>query len=173
MVQFTTEAVKEVVKIGFNVSTSSGADELTFKLRGAIILALTEALSGAGYPVEITVYRACKNSDHSCLEGFTLKASESYLDLDALAFFCAHPAALRKLWFAHSESLPSENGAAAQFGASGYGSPSALSDLSAEVRKALPLDVNIDCAPYDEDDAVKYFNKVLRKLSNKGLIEMA
>lgn len=173
MMQFTTEPVKQAIKIGFNVSTSAVCETATFHLRGAIVLAITEALSSAGFPVEVTVYRACKNDSHSCLEGFKLKASESYLDLDALAFFCAHPAALRCLWFAHSERLPTSNHSAGRFGRSGYGHPAKLGHLDKELTEALPLDVNIDCAPSSFPQAKRYYDTMLNKLQDEGLIELS
>ncbi len=77
--------------------------------RGAALLRWIDALEQAGHRVEITALKRQRDDAGrgQILTGeFPLKKAGEHWEPDRLAFALAHPAAHRRLWFAHMEQTP-------------------------------------------------------------------
>lgn len=109
MVEFAPDTrVKKTVRIGFSATYSAIETEATINNRGAAIGALIDILESRNIRCEvvaITAFASKTSGDIVSLE-CTIKNPEQPLDLDRIAFVCAHPAFLRRLGFAIGETFP-------------------------------------------------------------------
>ena len=164
MVEFEEQDAPKTVRVGFNISTSAHADETTFNLRGAIVLAMLSKLAESGYSTEIIVYDAMYSDCREHCDAFVLKPSDRYMDEDAVSFWCSHPSALRRLMFRMNECNNDEIVKHFGFNGGGYGSPSEL--VSNELAKdALNLDINIDYNKSTVKSAVEYLNALVDQIN--------
>lgn len=157
MVEFEEQDAPKTVRIGFNISTSAHADEITFHLRGAIVLAMLSKLAESGYSTEIIVYDAMQSAGNLHCDAFVLKPSDRYMDDDAVSFWCSHPSALRRLMFRMNECNNSEIAERFGFHGGSYGQPSNLPE-NWLADDTLKLDINIDYRGHNVESAVEYLN---------------
>jgi hypothetical protein len=106
--QTVVESVKSrgVLKVGYNVAASSMITESVIFNRGAAITTLIDCLERSGFRVEFDWGAGVRSGVWGSSEWQTvvrLKASESPVELDLLAFACAHPSALRRIMFSTME----------------------------------------------------------------------
>jgi hypothetical protein len=87
----------QTVTIVADVCASSTISKETIYVRGAAVAALVAALEFAGRPCEVIVAANTKNRIETRV---TVNRAGEPLQLDALAFGLAHPAMLRRLFFA-------------------------------------------------------------------------
>lgn len=164
MVEFEEQDAPKTVRIGFNISTSAHADETTFNLRGAIVLAMLSKLAESGYSTEIIVYEACHSGGSDHCDAFVLKPSDRYMDEDAISFWCSHPSALRRLMFRMNECNHSEICKRFGFDGGGYGQPNDLSE-NWLADDTLKLDINIDYRGETVQSAVEYLNGLVDQIN--------
>lgn len=96
-----TNARGRVVSIAVNPSMSGGLDAGLRVNQGAAIVALIDSLESAGYRVHVTLDRVqTATRDRGVVRtACDLKQATEPLDVDRLAFWLAHPAALRRMFF--------------------------------------------------------------------------
>ena len=164
MVEFEEQDAPKTVRIGFNVSTSASACKRTFHLRGAIVLAMLSKLAESGYSTEIIVYDACHSGGSDHCDAFVLKASDRYMDEDAISFWCSHPSALRRLMFRMNECNNTEIAERFGFDGGSYGQPTDLEDNKL-AEDTLNLDINIDYRGESLDSAVEYLNGLVDQIN--------
>jgi hypothetical protein len=114
-----TDGVNKIVKIVLNISASCDTHSDIMIRRACGALALANALELVGYSVEIVAASCCSNLGGLIWET-TLKHSDQVLDLLELST-SAHPAFLRRGWFAVLEQNPDDEIRGLTYG--GYGSP--------------------------------------------------
>ena len=163
MVQFAEAEAPRIVRIGINLSSNCQQDEKTFKLRGAVTLAIVDKLAEAGYGCELFVYTVSKcrgQGFHS--EKLVIKQADQHLDLDALTFWCCHPSALRRLMFANWETEKDQR--KYELGV-GYGVPMSLDEAPKCTQEKMQADINIDTVPSSVRDAVSYYNGLVDQIN--------
>lgn len=169
MIDFVEEPAPRIVKLGVNLVASGGNEPSTFERRGAVVLALVESLTAAGFGVEVTVYMLTRavNTDWIHLDAFTLKRADQYLDMDALAFWTCHASAFRRVWFAASERQDDDyRNAFGVFRGGGYGRPTSIRSCP-EAAETLELDIEVDTVPHSWDAALEYFQKLIEPFAEK------
>lgn len=117
---------KQLVRIVFNCSVSSGVDATVILARGATIAALTELLEIAGHRVEVILCwggNCYGEGGYGFVGGEVMvKPSDQPLDLGRMAFALAHPACFRRLIFSCMEANPRLS--------PGYGTPTQYTKYS-------------------------------------------
>lgn len=167
MVEFTEQPAPKVVRLGFSISTGANLSEKAFANRGAVMLAIYNKVASAGYSTEIVVYAPVNRGKHKHSTSFVLKRSDQHMDEDELAFWCCHPSALRKIDFMHRESLPKNVRQAFDYIKGGcYGMPIDLERFP-EAEEQLALDCRNDLRSDSFEDAVEYYNKIIKDLNEK------
>ena len=177
MVEFTEQPAPKVVRLGFSISTGANLSEKAFANRGAVLLAIYNKVASAGYSTEIVAYAPIKKEIRNGRNGrkvtnrqcasFVLKRSDRHMDEDELAFWCCHPSALRRIHFMHQESLPkADRDALGIHVGEGYGKPTDLSDFK-EAEEQLALDCRNDLRSDSFEDAVEYYNEIIKELNAK------
>lgn len=115
----------KIVRVVLNFAASCSVSPEVLMGRGAAICALLQGLQSAGMSVELELAMAVDDySDEKYIQSITAKRSTDVLELDRVAFICAHPSMLRRMSFAVSEKEPMK--VREQFGfieGSGYGRP--------------------------------------------------
>lgn len=118
------DAIKPQVNIACNISASAAVDADSMLARGLIVAAAVRKLEILGYAVRVFVVKATSATD--TLGNFTnaavftllLKDTDQVTDDSTLAFWLAHPAAMRRMTFRWIESMPAN-----LIGRPGYGYP--------------------------------------------------
>ncbi len=98
----------KVTRIVFNCTVSGGLGQDVIIARGAVCLALVEALEYLGRPVELILNISDgTHSDKGVGELYvTVKDAGEPVDVRRLAFMAAHPSSFRRLGFRWIEQLP-------------------------------------------------------------------
>lgn len=115
------DATKPIIRIGVNISASCAVSADTMMARGCMIAAVCRYLERLDYGTQIYVFEhgsgGFGGASDKCHTGcLFLKDSTEYLDPKKLAFWLAHPAVLRRLFFRVIEWSDFNLG-------SGYGTP--------------------------------------------------
>lgn len=171
MVDFSDEVDRRVVRVAFNLSTSCNLTTKAFHNRGAVVLAVTRKLIEAGYSVELVGFQFVQSSAKRQRKGIYLqqvviKEAEDVIDEDAIAFWCCHPAALRRLGFSAKESMAEE--VREYFGfvrGGGYGSPR-CAHTNSKVLEALAADCIIDVKSDEFEMAIREYEHAIEHLNN-------
>ena len=121
-----------VITIAASVSASAGVDHDAMIRRGALAVAIAEALELAGYPVELIATFGATARDTKADYRFEIKRAGQPLDRDRALIALAHPSTLRRVVFAMMESEPDDRIYRAQGATSMLGTP-APSDLVADI----------------------------------------
>lgn len=134
-----------VIHILVNGSFNAGTEANAIKERGAAIVALVDTLEKLQHSTEIDV-------EISCREGLTtiirVKNAGESVDIDSLMFAIAHPAALRRIYFAYLEGHK-QYSYLARAGSYGKSSPLLMAEeLGASV--ALDGKLNLDATKWIE-----------------------
>ena len=122
----TRKNVKPTVRFAVNISSNGGTSGQSLANCGAAIAQAVKQLEATGNRVEVTAYDASlMNAGKRIVTGWNVKRADAKLDMAALAFSIAHPAAMRRIGFALMERAPME------FYTGSYGSATELlhSDL--------------------------------------------
>lgn len=126
--ELQTRAPVVSLAMSLHVSAAIDADQIIYW--GCAVASHIDALEAAGYRVDLSVFPTMGKGfddgpDNWLACRVTLKAPEQPLDLDRLAFWLAHPAALRRLGFANQDLRPDsfEDG---HGGVAAYGMPAHL-----------------------------------------------
>lgn len=98
---------QKIVTVAVNPSMSGNVDAERRVNQGAAIVALVDSLESAGYRVQVVLDRV-QTAETSGLVRMAceLKAASEPVDVERLAFWIAHPSALRRVFFAAAERLP-------------------------------------------------------------------
>lgn len=147
------------MQIGGAISGGFGQVELFWK--GAVAVALANALERSGYSVEINLDLSSQSRGKAGSIYIPIKPASSPTDLDAIAFFLAHPGCLRRLGFSVMEHFPMEVRAAVGYGQSwgGYGCPVTL-NYGADIFLHMQ-----SIRAYNLQTAKECFNTEMAKLS--------
>lgn len=143
---------KPLVRIGVNLSTSCVISSEKMMRVGQSILACVERLRSAGYPTVVDCVFAVRamGREDECFIRVRVQESDQPVAGAVLAFWVAHPSALRRVMFAMAETLPQE--VRTKFGfhtGGGYGYPITRPDqLSQEYDEWAP-------SPNDSDEAIE------------------
>lgn len=125
----------QVIRLAVNTSASWKQKAQCMANYGAAIAAAIEALEADGYRCEVTAHCVAEYNNRRATYGWTVKGPGQSLDMAALAFSLAHPAAMRRLGFALMERFP----IAYECGNYGYPEDVALADLVDAPRKTVIL----------------------------------
>jgi hypothetical protein len=117
---------KPIVHLVVNAVASAmiGADE--YRNYGAAITAMVAQIEATGRQVELDVVFVDRLSKMEAVLGWKVKRAGDTIDLSAIAFSLAHPAAFRRIGFAMIERTPS------RYATSSYGHCSSLTKELAE-----------------------------------------
>lgn len=99
MIQKQRIPAKRPVKLIVNLSTSAAIDADVMTRRGAVAVASVQALTMAGYAVEVVGVMQATGKGGPLTLSIPLKQGSAPLDTDALSFAVAHPAFFRRLVF--------------------------------------------------------------------------
>lgn len=117
-----------VMRITHNLAASAMISPEELRMRGAYVAAVVRALEARRVRTEIVVGAAINTSygrdDASYLWRTTIKEAGDYIDMDAVAFWIAHPAAFRRIIFGVMEEAPAEDRQRMGVPRGGYGYPS-------------------------------------------------
>ncbi|TXH55764.1 MAG: hypothetical protein E6Q97_08100 [Desulfurellales bacterium] len=98
---------KPVINLIVNVCCSGSVKAASFAAYGAAVAALIDQLENEGHRVELDVVGVNGHSGKGrSICGWKVKRAGDALDLNAVAFSIAHPAAFRRIMFAMLERLP-------------------------------------------------------------------
>lgn len=99
-----------IVSIVMNIAASGATPAHCLANMGVALCAVVDRLEAVGYRVELTALWVTNHylGDVRGAVGWTVKRAEDSLDLGALAFSVAHPAASRRIAFALCERQPRE-----------------------------------------------------------------
>lgn len=99
---------KPVINLIVNVCCSGSIKAASFAAYGAAVAALVDQLENEGHRVELDVVAVNGHRGRGrSVVGWKVKRAGDALDLNAVAFSIAHPAAFRRIIFAMWERLPS------------------------------------------------------------------
>jgi hypothetical protein len=126
------KAHRPVVHLVVNVCCSGSVAAQHFVNYGAAVAGLVDQLENAGRRVELDVIGVNgHNGRGRTVCGWKVKRAEDHLDLSAVAYSIAHPAAFRRLMFAMWERTP------LSLECSGYGSVQKVTEQDAEAIGAV------------------------------------
>lgn len=116
----------KVIRLVSNSACSGGVATEVIEMRGAIIMALAEALTMAGRQVEVHLvscnttedYLSDSDDDTTYSMDVIVKEAHATLQVDQLSFVLGHPSTNRRFKFAFAERM-----AAGPLVANGYGAP--------------------------------------------------
>jgi hypothetical protein len=132
------EVDRSIVKVVVNITSSGGVPAEALERRGAIATALVYLLESQGKTVAVDAVNCVEHvtTKKRLRTRFVLKRPEYPLDLDRLTFMLAHPAMLRRVWFAVVESALTKRERKVHNlgdGGFGYGIPIDIKDEDADV----------------------------------------
>ena len=127
------DATKPIVRIGVNVSASCGVPADAMMARGVMVAAIARYLERQDYATQIYIFEH-GNAGWGGGQGVNtttlfLKDSTEYLDPKKLAFWMAHPAVLRRLFFRTMEWSDVKLGGC-------YGTPADYQSLDYDIQSA-------------------------------------
>lgn len=102
--QFHTNGHGKVVSIVTNQVASSSVDAEQLMNRGAAVCSLVHALTQLGYATEIEAFIGTEVGESSIETRIPIKRSTEPLEIDRIAFSCAHPSFLRRIMFSFWET---------------------------------------------------------------------
>ena len=111
---------RPIVRLYVSIGGSAGIDSGAFKRRGAAAAALVDLLEMTGRRCEVI---ACADTRQGPGIRLVVKRPEHPLDMDSVAFWLAHPAAFRRMFFAMMEHMSAEDRGKAGVPRGSYGSP--------------------------------------------------
>jgi len=114
------------IHMAVNVSNSAYVDPEAMIMRGLLAAGVVDALEAMGHRVTLDVIiptvNRWENTHNNCNIIVQLKQADEVLDVERVAYACAHPSMLRRLSFGIKESLPKEWQQGTGVGG-GYGQP--------------------------------------------------
>lgn len=175
MVQFVDEPIPKIVTIAFQLSTGSSMTQKAFSNRGAVILALTDKLTCAGYDVcikAVCCHRARRNGGRKLYYGttaITIKQPNETLDVDSLTFWACHPSALRRVHFMHCETMDIPTCELFGYGNHGGGGYGNVGDIEShkEANEAIGADVLVQLKTERFEVAVSKYEEIIKDLTDK------
>ena len=110
MLEITEEEEEQapIISLVINNASHCGIGASAIHNYGAAIAAAVEGLELTGASVEVTVLNATLTERRRVVVGWKVKTAGESLDMAALAFSIAHPAALRRITFAMLERTPKQ-----------------------------------------------------------------
>jgi hypothetical protein len=120
-----------VVKVVYNGSVSGVVNHEVIKNKGILTCALLDTLEHLGYRTELVVAFCTKaRPSEKCTNTIEImvKHPDDWLDIDKIAFACAHPSTLRRLGFSIWEQQPANIVKHYNIGGN-YGCPTAIPHL--------------------------------------------
>jgi len=136
----------KIVRLGVNVSVSSGVDSATILGKGAAVLALINALKLHGKAVDVTILHASttgwSETGTAYCHHWHVAPSGSMMNLDQLAMAIANNAGNRRFMFAMTEHLPGDV-CPKVYG--NYGMPASVKQFFPDVAKQFDILIDSDC----------------------------
>lgn len=120
---------KPLVRIGVDMSVSCTVSAAKMLRVGESVFAAVERLRSSGYPTQVEAFFAVTSRDrrHSCIQRVIVQDAAQPVHAGLLAFYIAHPSALRRAFFAIVEQYSDEErrvfGFGRNHGTAGYGTP--------------------------------------------------
>lgn len=113
-----------IVKVVYNASASASVNKKILVARGSVACAMIDAISAAGYHVEIELCEWTAAGGEKCGVSFLVKRVDEPLNIERAAFCLAHPSMLRRMAFAVEETMPEKVRKTFGFkSGGGYGQP--------------------------------------------------
>lgn len=98
-----------VVSIVYNITANANVTAKSLALMGSAMVAIVDQLETRGRRVDLcAAFCASLKTGRRVVTGWRVKAPEDQMDLAAVAFSIAHPAAMRRIAFAMEERSPRE-----------------------------------------------------------------
>lgn len=134
--------------------------------RGVAVLALVSAVERLGGSARIIASASVQSGKNDHTTTVVIKEHFQLVDRDRIMFALAHPAMLRRLWFSHLESLPTDVVKALNFDEShAYGTPVIMPDKALE---RLHADKMLPFADHNEKASDYGMAWVLNELKTLG-----
>lgn len=162
-----------IVSLIYNIVAAEMVSAKSLALMGSAMVAIVDQLETRGRRVELSVgYSARLRGGKNTIAGWLVKRAEDQLDIAAVAFSVAHPAAMRRLCLGIVERSPYE------WTDDTYGRPMALQpgDLPGADDNALivqGLSIHSFTAPTSVLGAVNLLAKQINEAHGSDLIEVA
>jgi len=129
----------KVISIGVDMCYHGGITAKTIAMRGAVIVALIDALEQFNYRCEVTIYAGTgwqDSGDPKYQNSVTIKRAGDALDRDSMAYTISHPAFFRRIIFGAWDNSPWRK--AMGYGYSGVQTP--LYEDDTDVKMNCPQD---------------------------------
>lgn len=114
---------KPLVRIGVDSATACNVGTDQMFAVGRSVLTVVESLRARGYPTEIWSCVSVKSGGATWDGRCIIQSSDAPVHVGKIAFWTAHPAALRRAWFALMETCPDDERRTFQFNGGTYGYP--------------------------------------------------
>ena len=170
MLEFSETPAPRSIKIGVNMWNHAGTSADVFHYRGAIGIALADAIARSGMNCEIFAVNMHGTSregreDLGCTI-FPIKRAHEPLDIDAVSFWACHPSALRRIGFFAMDHYNKSNRWLFKSGPSGSGYGRYF-DFGDGLETNIPgIDLLINCKASTEAQAAKYLERYAAKLQS-------
>ncbi len=122
-----------VLSVAYNISAEASVPRSVIMQRGALAVAMVQALETAGFSVELSVVSGAgllcgkpKGTFHFDY-AIRVKDSDQPINTDRVAFAIMHPSMLRRVGFAITERVMAHDRMASNLYSQGYGNPANLS----------------------------------------------
>lgn len=99
---------RSLIRIGVDNACHSGVSPETMLTVGRSVLTVVESLRMRGYPCEIWACQSVNGNGGTWDGRILIQAAHSPVHVGRLAFWLAHPAALRRAWFALESACTDE-----------------------------------------------------------------
>lgn len=121
-----------VLSVAYNISADVSVPRSVITQRGALAVAMVQALETAGFSVELSVVSGagvlCGKPKHAFHFDYAIrvKDSDQPINVDRVAFAIMHPSMLRRIGFAITERMMAPDRFASNMYSQGYGTPANL-----------------------------------------------
>lgn len=132
-----------IISVTVNTGASGGIPADTIMRRGAVAVALVDALGRAGYLAELIALECAQRGTHRTEWRYPVKRADEPLNIERAAFVIAHPAFLRRVWFSLAENMPAGEWWTEMNTGGSYGKP-------AEVRACWQGDIHMPEMMYSD-----------------------
>jgi hypothetical protein len=151
-----------VLRIGVERTVSSYVSASDIEAVGASVLAVVERLRTSGIPSEVWVTFTHENKRGDAWQArVKVQDAGRPIDMDRLAFWCMHPAALRRIGFALAEKESPDTRRVYGFGPGNYSYPTTISEPE---WRALGFD---EFAPSMAEEVEEWVSDVLNRRTTR------
>ena len=160
---------KKIITMQISVAVHSGISPKIIYWRGAVAVAIANALETKGFSVNLLVdYSTGRSSPQMVSVVVPAKSAGQPLDLDRMAFLLAHPGSLRRLAFSiYEHQTDAERHLTEFFNGQGYGTPDDPKIPGSDIHFSIKA-----CRASNLESAKSEYNRWMGNLSS-SLLKLA